>query len=97
MDKKNIYRIITEYFRDKPVKKIQVFGSFARDEQKEGSDIDILLDMEHPVGLMALSRYRLELEDLTGLEVDLGTTKGVSEYARPYIEKDLETVYEKSG
>lgn len=95
MNKKEIYRVITDYFRDKPVKKIQVFGSFARNEQEKESDIDILLEMEHPVGLMALSRYRLELEDLLGIEVDLGTTKGVSQHARPYIEKDLETVYEK--
>lgn len=95
MNKKEIYRVITDYFRDKPVKKIQVFGSFARNEQEKGSDIDILLEMEHPVGLMALSRYRLELEELLGIEVDLGTMKGVSQYAQPYIEKDLETVYEK--
>jgi predicted nucleotidyltransferase len=95
IDKKEAYKIITDYFKDKPVKKIQVFGSFARGEQGEGSDIDILLEMEHPVGLMALARYRLELEDLTNLEVDLGTSKGVSKYARPYIERDLETVYEK--
>ncbi len=96
MDKKDIYRKITEYFKDKPVKKIQVFGSFARNEQKKESDIDILLEMEHPVGLMALSRYRLDLEDLIGLEVDLGTTKGVSKHARPYIDSDLETVYENN-
>lgn len=95
IDKQEAYQIIKDYFKDKPVKKIQVFGSFARDEQKEGSDIDLLIELEHPVGLMALSRYRLDLEDLTGLDVDLGTTKGVSEYARPYIERDLETVYEK--
>lgn len=68
-----------------------------QDEQQVGSDIDILLEMERPIGLMSLSRYRLDLEDLTGLKVDLGTTKGVSKYARPYIERDLETVYEKSG
>ena len=80
---------------DKPVKKIQVFGSFARNEETEGSDIDVLIETEHPVGLMALSRYRIELEDLTGLEVDLGTSDGVSKHARSYIEEDLETLYEK--
>lgn len=95
ISKKEAYKIITDYFKDKPVKKIQIFGSFARNEQKEGSDIDILLEMEHPVGLMALSRYHLDLEKLTNLDVDHGTTKGVSKYARPYIERDLETVYEK--
>jgi predicted nucleotidyltransferase len=93
ISKKEAYQIITDYFKDKPVKKIQVFGSFARDEQREDSDIDILLEMEHPVGLIAFSGYHLELEELTGLKVDIGTK--LSKYSRPYIEKDLETVYEK--
>ena len=38
--------VIKEYFEDKPVRKIQVFGSFARDEQKPDSDIYILLYIE---------------------------------------------------
>lgn len=95
VSKEEAYKIIKAYLADKPVKKVQVFGSFARGEQNADSDIDILLEMEHPVGMMALSRYRLDLQDLTGLKVDLGTTKGVSIHARPYIERDLETVYEK--
>ncbi len=93
ISKKEAYRIIKKYFEDKPVRKIQVFGSFARGEQDKDSDIDILLEMEHPVGLFALSGYRLDLKELTGIKVDLGTM--VSKYAKPYIEKELETVYEK--
>jgi predicted nucleotidyltransferase len=93
ISKKEAYRLIKDYFKDKPVKKIQVFGSFARDEQDEDSDIDILLEMEHPVGLMAFSGYHLDLEELIGIKVDIGTK--LSKYARPYIEKELETVYEK--
>jgi predicted nucleotidyltransferase len=93
ISKKEAYRIIKEYFKNKPVKKIQVFGSFARDEQGEDSDIDILLEMEHPVGLMEIAEYHLDLKDLLGIEVDIGTT--ISRHARPYIERDLETVYEK--
>lgn len=95
IDKKEAYRIIKDYFRDKPVKKIQEFGSFAGDEQREDSDIDIIVEMEHPVGLIAFSGYRLDLEELLGMEVDLGTKEGVSPYVRPLIEKDLQTVYEK--
>lgn len=93
--KEEAYKIITDYFKDKPVKKIQVFGSYARGEQKEGSDIDILLDMEHPVGLFKLSGYLIDLEEKLGLSVDLGTNKSLSEHVRPFVEKELETVYEK--
>lgn len=95
VSKQDAYQIIKDYFEDKPVKKIQVFGSFARNEQKDGSDIDILLDMEHPVGLFTLSGYLIDLEEKLGLKVDLGTDKSLSEYVRPYVEEELETVYEK--
>ena len=76
---------------------IKVFGSFARGDQQEGSDIDILLEMEHPVGLFKLSGYMIDLEEKLGMDVDLGTDKSLSKYVRPYVEKKLETVYEKSG
>lgn len=95
IDKKKAYRIIEEYFRDKPIKKIQVFGSFARNEQKGGSDIDIILELEKPVGLFKLSEYVLDLEEKLGINVDLGTDKSLSSYVRPYVERELETVYKK--
>lgn len=95
ISKEKAYHIIRTYLANEPIKKIHIFGSFARGEQQDTSDIDLLLEMEHPVGLMTLSCYRLKLEELTGLKVDLGTTKGISEYVHPFIEKDFETVYEK--
>lgn len=95
MSKGEIYSIIKKYFIDKPIKKISVFGSFARNEQNASSDIDILLTTERPLGLMTLSGYRIELEKLLGLHVDLGTDKGVSSYVIPHIQKDIEVLYEK--
>ena len=96
MTKKEIYTKIKNYFLDKPIKKISVFGSFARNEQTNSSDIDILLTPDRPLGLMALSGYRIELEKLLGLRVDLGTDKGVSSFIIPYIKNDIEVLYEKS-
>ncbi len=68
------------------VKRIGLFGSFARGEQKESSDIDILVEFEKPTfrNFMNLSYY---LEDLLGREVDLVTVKGL--HSRPYVEKDV--------
>ena len=96
MNKKDIYIQIKKYFLDKPIKKISVFGSFARNEQKSSSDIDILLTPERPLGLITLSGYRIELEKILGLHVDLGTEKGISSYIIPYIQNDIEILYEKS-
>jgi len=70
------------------VKRIGLFGSFARGEQKESSDIDILVEFEKPTfrNFMNLSFY---LEDLFGREVDLVTVKGLHSRVRPYVEKDV--------
>ena len=89
------YTKIINYFKEKPVHKIMVFGSYALNKQKPSSDIDVLLSLDHPVGLLALSGYRIELEKLLGIKVDLGTENGVSSYVMPYIKKDAVVIYEK--
>jgi len=69
------------------VRKIAVFGSCVRGEQKETSDIDILVEFEEPTfdNFMNLSSY---LEALFGKKVDLITTKGMSPYIGPIIQKE---------
>ena len=43
-----------------PVAQLGVFGSYARGEQREGSDLDLLVDLDGPIGmfLSAISRRR---------------------------------------
>ena len=90
-----ISTLLKTYFSDKPVLKVAVFGSYSRNAQTQDSDLDIMLTMERPVGLMALSGYINDLEDLLHIHVDLGTEKGLSPHVRPYVEKDLMVIYEK--
>ncbi|MEI6104821.1 MAG: nucleotidyltransferase family protein [Methanothrix sp.] len=70
------------------VRRIGIFGSFARGEQKDSSDVDILVEFEKPTfkNFMNLSFY---LEDLLEREVDLVTVKGLHPRIRPYVEKDV--------
>jgi len=58
------------------VKRIGVFGSFVRGEQKETSDIDLVVEFEKPNfdNFMDLAFY---LEDLTGRSVDILTPDGI--------------------
>lgn len=83
------------YFADKPVRRVAVFGSYARRQARSDSDLDVLVTPTHPVGLLTLAGYQCELEDLLGVKVDLGTEAGVSEWVRPLIARDLRVVYEK--
>jgi predicted nucleotidyltransferase len=71
------------------VKHLALFGSAARDEMHEGSDVDVLVEFEGPAtfdGYMGLKSF---LEGLLKVKVDLVTNKGLKPRARPYVEKDL--------
>jgi predicted nucleotidyltransferase len=52
---------------------VRVFGSVARGEAGPGSDIDLLVDMEEGRSLLDLAAIHLELEDLLGFPVEIGT------------------------
>lgn len=65
-----------------------LFGSYARNEETEGSDIDILVEFSSPVGFEFVD-LAIELEELLRQKVDLVSKKGVKSGMLPYIEKDL--------
>jgi hypothetical protein len=70
------------------VKRIGLFGSFARDEGSPESDVDILVEFEEPTfdNFMGLIFY---LEDLLERDVDLLTVNSLSTHIRPYIESEV--------
>ena len=74
------------------VKKIGVFGSFARGEEKQGSDIDILVEFDE--GKKTFDNYmdlKYFLQDLFGRKIDLVTMQAL----KPQLKEDIlqEVVY----
>ena len=63
------------------VAEIGVFGSFVRGEQREDSDVDILVVLSRPVGFVAFVRLEERLRTLLGRNVDLVSKKAL----KPYI------------
>ena len=59
------------------IRNAYLFGSYARGEADEDSDVDILIDRGKIDGLVELSGFRLDLVDELGVEVDVLTTGGV--------------------
>lgn len=70
------------------VKSLRLFGSVARDEAADGSDVDILVGFEKPPGFSSFMKLRIFLEDLLGAKVDLVTESGLRDRVRPYVEKE---------
>jgi uncharacterized protein len=70
---------------------LAIFGSFAREEQTEKSDIDILVDFQKPIGIEFIDLAD-ELELILGRKVDLVSRRGVKKDYFKFIEKELEYV-----
>jgi uncharacterized protein len=93
-DKQEIFALLT---RNEPelqrlgVRRCGLFGSFARGEQNDQSDVDILVEFEEGQktfdNFMALAFF---LEDLLGRKVDLLTPESLSPYIGPHILKEVE-------
>ena len=73
---------------------VGIFGSEARGEMTEKSDIDILVRFATGKSLLALVRIEREASSLLGRRVDLLTEDAVSPYLIEGIKKDLQVIYE---
>ena len=71
------------------VKRLGLFGSAARDELRDGSDIDLLVEFEGPATFEGYFGLKDHLEALLGGPVDLVTERGLKPRARRNVEKDL--------
>jgi len=74
-----------------PIKSLAVFGSYARGEQRPGSDIDLLVEFQRPVGMEFLDLAD-DLEKLMQEHVDLVSRNGVRPSYWEQIKPDLKYV-----
>ena len=73
--------------------RIGIFGSVARGENTENSDIDILYQLKNAVGLFNLVRMKNNLEEKLNKKVDLVSEKHIHPKLKPYIMNDLKIIY----
>jgi len=80
--------------REQGVKRLRLFGSAARGEERADSDVDLLVEFESPPGFFGL----LELENRFALlfdrPVDLVTEKGLSPHLRDSILSRTSVLYD---
>jgi uncharacterized protein len=67
------------------VKSLALFGSVARDEAQRDSDVDLLVEFSHPVGLFQFIGLQQYLESILGCPVDLGTMNSL----KPYLTENV--------
>lgn len=95
----SIVNNIKEYLKSQPVQKAWVFGSFSRDEEREESDIDLLVQYDrttHKVGLFTIIRIQQQLEQIVGRNVDLVEEGTLLPFAVQSANNDKILIYERS-
>jgi predicted nucleotidyltransferase len=91
----NDKRILQQFFTGKPVKRAYLFGSYARNEASEHSDIDLLVELDYTKHIgYGFIQMVLDLEQLMHRKVDIVTVDGLSKYAKPFVDKDKILIYE---
>jgi len=85
---------VRNYFKTSPVLKAYLFGSYARNEADNNSDIDILVDLDYSqkIGLQFI-QMKIDLEKILNKEVDLVSSNGLSKYMKPIIDREKELIY----
>lgn len=70
------------------VKRLTLFGSTARDEANDNSDVDILVSFDGPATSSRYFGVQFLLEDSLGCAIDLVTEKALRPELRPFVEQD---------
>ena len=88
----NILQILrqhkAELQRKYPVSRLWVFGSYARGEATDKSDIDIAVELSAPMGLNFVAMAD-ELEALLGIKTDVVSKNGIKAKYLSFVEKDI--------
>ncbi len=82
--RKDILRIASKY----GARNVRIFGSLARGEAREDSDIDLLVDMEPGRSLFDLGGMLMDLQNLLAQKVDIVTEKGLRPRIRDRVLKE---------
>ncbi len=77
---------------DYGVKRLGVFGSYVRNEQKKNSDVDVLVEFSQPPGLFKFIELENHLSDKLGVKVDLVMKSALKPYIGEVILKEVQYI-----
>lgn len=90
---------IRAYCKQRPIKRLSLFGSALRDDFGPDSDIDMLIEYapEAKIDAYAILRQQADLRELIGRPVDLGTPQSLNPYIRDEVIESAEPLYDVAG
>jgi predicted nucleotidyltransferase len=95
MDRKQIDISIINYLKPFGPERIGIFGSLAREESTNNSDIDILVRFKDTLNLLQIAKIHRELSQILGKEADIVTESALkNERLKRHIYDDLQIIFE---
>lgn len=94
-DKSKIYNDIVSFLKEKNAKKIAVFGSYVRNDETQGSDIDIIVEFNDNKSLLDFVGIEQELSKKLGIKVDLLTERCISPYMIEMVKEEMKVIYHR--
>jgi hypothetical protein len=85
---------LEEICRRNDVVRLGIFGSIARGEGTEQSDVDLLVEFEGKKSLLDVVKLERELGEALGRKVDLLTEAAISPYLKERILGEVQVIYE---
>lgn len=89
-----IKNVVIQFCEKYPMKRIGLFGSYARGEADEESDIDLVVEFAENIGLLKIIGLKVDLEEHFRKKVDLVEMDNLYEYVKEDIIKDMVTFFE---
>lgn len=90
-----IRKTITPLFKQYGVIRADVFGSVARGDATQKSDLDLVITLRKPIGIFKLHELNDKLETKLKTKVDLLTHQSIPSYLKSHIQKDKVQMYEE--
>ncbi len=76
------------------IKRILVFGSYARNEATPKSDLDLIVDFPEGTSLLDHVGIEIELSEALNMKIDLLSQNGISPYIKDHVLKEAIVIYE---
>ena len=83
---------LRSFFEERDIERVRIFGSYAKGNQTDKSDIDLLVDFKSNPGLLKFCQIKNELAAHLGHEIDLVTTNALHPVLKESILKDAKDV-----
>ena len=97
MSTKIMQQTIADYFKNQPIQRAWLFGSFARGDESPLSDVDILVQFdEGGVSLLKHAAMICELEKILDRPVDIVPEKMLRPRVRENVDQDKKLIYERT-